>query len=77
VGRMQVRMRVRSRVSARFASALGGLELEPGGDGTTLRGEVVDAAALYGLIDRLRELGLELTGLATEPVWAGEEPAPG
>ena len=77
MGRMRVRITVRGRVSARFAGALGELELEPGADGTALRGEVVDSAALYGLIDRVRELGLELTGLATEPVSAGREPVAG
>jgi hypothetical protein len=73
VGRTQVKITVRGRLSPRFARAVGGLELEPGGDGTTLRGEVVDAAALYGLIDRVRELGLELTALATEPVSVDDE----
>jgi len=77
VGRTQVKITVRGQLSPRFARALGGLELDPRGDGTTLRGEVVDAAALYGLIDRVREFGLELTALATEPVSIDDELAAG
>jgi len=77
VGRTRVKITVRGRVSARFAGALGGMELDPDGDGTVLHGEVVDASALYGLIDRMRELGLELTELDTEPVSIVDEPGAG
>lgn len=63
----RVRFRVRECLSARFASAIDGVGLEPGGGGRVLVGELPDASAVYGVIDRLRDLGLELTGVEVEP----------
>jgi hypothetical protein len=62
-----VRFRVRERLSARFASAVDGVCLDPSGGGRVLVGELPDASAVYGVIDRLRDLGLELTGVEVEP----------
>lgn len=62
-----VRFRVRERLSARFASAIDGVCLDPGSGGRELVGELPDASAVYGVIDRLRDLGLELTGVEVEP----------
>lgn len=62
-----VRISVRGRLSERFAAAFEGMALEPDGRNSVLVGEVTDAAALYGVIDRLRDLGLELTGVSTLP----------
>jgi hypothetical protein len=61
------RFRVRERLSARFASAIDGVSLDPGGGGRVLVGELPDASAVYGVIDRLRDLGLELAGVEVEP----------
>jgi hypothetical protein len=63
----RVRFRVRERLSARFASAIEGVGLDPIGGGWVLVGELPDASAVYGVIDRLRDLGLELTGVEVEP----------
>jgi len=46
--------------------------LEPGQDQTVLVGEIRDQAHLYGLLDRLRDFGIDL--LAVEP--ADDEPGP-
>lgn len=46
-------------------SALGGMALEAGPGQTVLTGEVRGRAHLYGLLDRLRDFGIEL--VAVEP----------
>jgi hypothetical protein len=46
----------------RVVRALEGLEVTASGpDETHLRGWIHDQAALYGVIERIRDLGLELT----------------
>jgi hypothetical protein len=42
---------------------------------TVLDGLVQDQAALYGLVDRIQSLGLELVGIRQLPVSADEVPA--
>ncbi len=57
---------LRGRLSERFASAFDGMSLEPGPGRTVLVGEVRDQAHMYGLLDQLRDFGIEL--VAVEPV---------
>ena len=57
------RVTIRGRVSERLASAFAGMRIEPGDGTTMLVGEVRDQAALYGLLNRLRDFGLELVRL--------------
>ena len=59
------RIILRGRLSERFESAFDGMVLEPGPNQTVLVGEVRDQAQLYGLLDRLRDFGIEL--VAVEP----------
>ena len=59
------RIIMRGRLGDHFASAFGGMTLEPGPNQTVLNGEIRDQAHLYGLLDRLRDFGIEL--LAVEP----------
>ncbi len=59
------RIVLRGRLSERFASAFDGMALECAPDQTVLVGEVRDQAHLYGLLDRLRDFGIEL--IAVEP----------
>jgi hypothetical protein len=55
------RLRIREHLAAHWSAWFDGLTLTAEADGTTtLEGSVVDAAALYGLIARLRDLGLTL-----------------
>jgi hypothetical protein len=55
------RFRVRGHLDDRWSDWLGGLTIERQEDGTTvLVGPVVDQAALYGVIIRIRDLGLSL-----------------
>ncbi len=51
---------VRGRLSERFASAFAGMALEPGDGTTTLVGDIADQAHLFGVLERVRDFGLEL-----------------
>src|SRR5690606_36500476 len=56
--------RVRGHLAPRWAAWLHGLHLSAADDGTTmLRGPVMDQAALHGLLQRLRDLGLPMLSL--------------
>ena len=57
---LRIRITVRGRLSQRLARAFDGLTLAPRAGATELAGEVVDQAQLYGLLTRIRDLGLEL-----------------
>ena len=57
------RIVVRGRLSERFDSAFEGLALEPLPDGTALTGEFADETHLYGVLDLLRDLGIELVSV--------------
>ena len=66
------RIVLRGRLADRFESAFDGMVLEPGPDQTVLVGEIRDQAHLFGLLDRLRDFGIDL--VAVEP--AGYRPGP-
>ncbi len=54
-------IRIQGHLDARWAAWFDGLTLTHGSDGSTiLRGPVVDQAALYGLLQKTRDLGLPL-----------------
>ena len=57
---LEIRIRVRGRLSARLAGAFDGMRLVPRNGSTELVGGVVDQTQLYGLLTRARDLGLEL-----------------
>jgi hypothetical protein len=61
------RIAVRGRLTDRLGSAFEGLALEPGRELTVLVGEIRDQAHLYGVLDRVRNLGLELVSVAEDP----------
>ena len=57
-------LRVKGHLRDRWSERLGGLTVRRLDDGTTvLSGPIVDQAALYGLINRLRDLGLPLLSM--------------
>jgi hypothetical protein len=63
----QVEIRVKGRINEEWSEWLGGLTISHSGpDGTVLTGRVQDQAALYGIISRLRDLGLELSAVSSE-----------
>ena len=67
----QYEIRLAGHLDQRWAEWFDGLTLSRQGDGTTvLRGPVVDQAALHGLLQKVRDLGLPLvsvTQAAPEP----------
>jgi len=60
------RIVVRGRLSERLGSAFAGMALEPQDGTTALVGVVADQSHLFGLLERVQSLGLEL--LRVEPV---------
>jgi hypothetical protein len=54
------RIVVRSELSARYAAAFEGMEMEMRCGQTILKGEVIDQPHLHGILDRIGALGLEL-----------------
>ena len=57
------RICVRGRVSERIGSAFEGMQLECGVAVTGFSGEIRDQSQLFGLLDRVRDLGLELVSV--------------
>ena len=54
-------IRLKGHLDARWAAWFDGMTLTREGDGTTvIHGPVVDQAALHGLLQRVRDLGLPL-----------------
>ena len=72
----QYEVRFQGHVHPRWAAWFDGLDVTEEGDGTTvLRGEVVDQAALYGLLRKLADLGLPLLSVTPLAPDAHEAPA--
>jgi len=64
-------IRLQGRLDPRWSDWFDGLTLTTGTDGTTiLRGPVADQAALHGLLQRLRDLGLPL--ISVTPADSGD-----
>lgn len=54
---------VRGSMSRRMLTSFSDLDASPAPEGTMLRGEVTDEAALHGILERCRDLRLELVSL--------------
>jgi len=63
----QVEIRVRGRIDEQWSDWLGGLTLEhTDQDETLLSGALLDQSALYGVLTKLRDLGLSLLAVKCE-----------
>ena len=61
---MQYEIRVNGHLGTRWAAWFDGLAITSESDGTTvLRGSVIDQAALHGLLQKLRDVGIPLISL--------------
>lgn len=67
------RIRIKGTLSERFSAAFDAMRIEPEHGSTVLSGVCIDSSALYGVLDRLRDLGLDLLDVESFPV--APEPA--
>jgi hypothetical protein len=51
---------VRGRLSATLIAAFDGMTARPSAAGTVICGEIADQSALFGVLERIESLGLEL-----------------
>ena len=60
----QYEIRLKGHLEPRWVAWFDGLSLTQESDGTTvIRGEVIDQAALHGLLSKVRDLGLPLVAV--------------
>jgi len=59
-GRQSYRIVVRGVLTERLGSAFAGMTLQPCGGATALVGSIADQSDLFGVLERVRSLGLEL-----------------
>ena len=64
---MEYDIAVRGHLSPSVAAAFGEFDLVIDGSNTVLRGEVIDQAALHGVINRTERFGLVLLDLHSSP----------
>ena len=75
-GRYEIRLR--GHLDSRWAAWFDGLSLTNSSDGTTIiGGPVVDQAALHGLLQKVRDLGLPLVSVTQVQPDQAECPPPG
>jgi hypothetical protein len=72
----QYEIRVAGHLAPRWSTWFDGLSVVTEAEGTTvIRGPVVDQAALHGLLQKLRDVGIPLISLTPIPSNAPEPPA--
>jgi hypothetical protein len=64
---MVYRIMVRSELSERYAPAFEGMKMEIKDGQTILIGEIIDQPHLFGILDRISGLGLELLSVQALP----------
>jgi hypothetical protein len=74
------RIVVRSELTERYAVAFEGMEMETKNAVTVLTGKIIDQPHLYGILERINGLGLELLSVEALPKYADagieEKPEP-
>jgi hypothetical protein len=60
-------MVVKSELSERYACAFQGMKMETNDGQTILIGEIIDQPRLFGILDRINVLGLELLSVQASP----------
>lgn len=65
----RIEIHVKGQIGKQWSEWFGGLEIsQPDPGETMLTGLIADQAALYGIIARLRDLGLQLCRVTSEEV---------
>ena len=67
-------IRVAGRLTSRWSAWFDGLTVATDGGITVIRGPVVDQAALHGLLQKLRDVGIPLISLTQLPPTTPTEP---
>jgi len=66
---LKVVIHFKGQIPAQWSEWFGGLTVNPSDRGETLlSGLVTDSSALYGIISRLRDLGLQLISVNSEEI---------
>ena len=66
---LRVEMRVKGQIEGHWSSWFEGLEIDHRTPGeTVLTGVIPDQSALYGLLSKARDLGLELASVQSEEI---------
>ena len=68
------RIVVRSELSDKYAVAFEGMQMEAKDGVTVLTGKIIDQPHLYGILDRINGLGLELLSVEALPDYAHPVP---
>ncbi len=63
---LKIEIRFKGQINEKWSGWFGGLTVSHSDDETLLSGLVADQSALYGIITRLRDLGLELTLVSSD-----------
>jgi hypothetical protein len=71
VAASRYRIVLRGRLSKRFEYAFEGMTLEHAPGRTVLTGEVRDQAQLYGVLDQVRDFGIELLSVESADITDG------
>jgi hypothetical protein len=61
------RIVVRSELNGRYAVAFEGMQMDAKGGYTVLTGKIIDQPHLYGILQRINGLGLELLSIEAMP----------
>ena len=69
------RIRIRGTLSDRFATVFEAMHVESEHGNTVLSGVCVDSSAVFGILDRLRDFGLDLLDVESFPVAPATVPA--
>jgi hypothetical protein len=65
----KIEIHIKGQIGNQWSEWFGGLTISHSDpDETVLAGVVADQAALYGIISRLRDLGLELTSVSSQKI---------
>jgi hypothetical protein len=69
---LRIEIHFKGRIDPHWSEWFAGLSIEPSSPNETLlRGTVADQAALYGIIARLRDLGLRLVSVTSKEIEQG------